>query len=127
MNMHEIAIAQGIIEAIKEKAFHEKISEVKVLFGELQNIDINIVMNYVTMTLESLNIKVKLSYEIREARFKCNKCGYEWSLSDVSLSEDEREMIHFMPEAVHTVVSCPNCKSSDFEVLDGKNVMMLVR
>jgi hydrogenase nickel incorporation protein HypA/HybF len=42
----------------------------------------------------------------------------------VSLDEDETEAIHFMPEIAHIYIRCPQCKSPDFDIIQGRGVQV---
>ena len=57
------------------------------------------------------------------ALFGCNFCKKEWALEEQEgLSEDQREAIHFLPEAAHVFIRCPGCGSPDFRVIKGRGV-----
>jgi hydrogenase nickel incorporation protein HypA/HybF len=110
----------------RESARPGRVSAVTVRFGELQNID----PESFTAGLQELTIGTQLEntsfkLELQDARLGCRICNGEWTLSEVSLSEDEREAIHFVPEVVHTFAVCPNCGSRDFAVLQGRGVEIL--
>ena len=63
--------------------------------------------------------------EQERAVFRCNRCESQWGLEDRSdLAEDEREAIHFMPEAAHVYMRCPGCSGPDFRVEKGRGVLV---
>ena len=65
------------------------------------------------------------SIETEKALFRCNNCGAVWGLDDIpELGEDEREAIHFMPEASHVYMHCPSCSGIDFQVEKGRGVLI---
>jgi hydrogenase nickel incorporation protein HypA/HybF len=43
-------------------------------------------------------------------------------MGDMDIEDDIKEAIHFLPEAVHAYISCPNCGSFDFEIVGGRGV-----
>jgi hypothetical protein len=40
--------------------------------------------------------------------------GFEWSISLSDMSEDVREAIYFVPEAIYAYYKCPRCGSVDY-------------
>ncbi len=123
--MHEWAIAEAISREVEANLEKARIRRVKVILGELQNIDLDVLKQYLEMMLRDVAPNVEIDYETEEAVFKCRRCGYTWTLADSSLSEEEREAIHFVPEAVRAYVKCPKCSSPDFEVLRGRGVRLI--
>ena len=128
--MHEWALAEAIVKSIEYTALNNRryvIRNVVIRLGELQNIDVD-VLNFALQELikelgESRHIQVlRFSLEIEEATFVCRRCGNKWRLKDLSLSEEEREAIHFIPEVVYSYIQCPYCKAHDFDILSGRGV-----
>jgi len=128
--MHEWALAESVIETVFKEAEKESLKEiikVKVMVGELQQIDLDVF----TLALESILephgpalSMDKISVGIDKSILKCRVCGENWSYSDTlkELAEDETEAIHFVPEVAHVYVRCPRCGSPDFEILKGRGV-----
>ncbi len=97
------------------------------MLGELQNIDKDILKQYIDMVIKETDYShLKIDYEIEKTLLKCRKCGYTWSLSDIELTEEEREMIHFLPEAIHTFSKCPKCGSKDIDILRGRGIKLRI-
>ncbi|MEM1873717.1 MAG: hydrogenase nickel incorporation protein HypA [Acidilobaceae archaeon] len=126
--MHELALASAIVSAIREAVEKEgsKVKLVRIYLGELQSLDASVLEEYIRMSLKDYDLSV--SYEIleEEAVFKCRRCGLEWRLRDESISEEVREYIHFLPEAIHAFIKCPFCASSDFDVVSGRGVRLSI-
>jgi hypothetical protein len=40
--------------------------------------------------------------------------GFEWGISLSDMSEDVREAIYFVPEAIYAYYKCPRCGSVDY-------------
>ena len=126
--MHEWALADSVITSAVDYSKKEKlnkISQVNVVFGELQNIDKEIFLFAVKELLKSAkeiisSSKFKILSE--SAKFKCKVCGTDFNLDDVKKTEAEAEYIHFIPEMAHTYLNCPKCKSPDFEIIGGRGV-----
>lgn len=126
--MHESVIALGIIRTLERSLrLIEKQKKVVILLGELQNVDEDILDNYMRLYLEEEKIS-GITYEFRReaARFRCSVCGTTWTLSDVHLNEVERESVHFIPESIYTIVRCPSCGSNVYEIVSGRGVKVLI-
>jgi len=114
MDMHEWALAEAVSSLVFERV--KKPLNVSVKLGELQSIDEGIFLS----ALNELIDGAEISLEREKCLLLCNACGCEWDLS--SLSEEERELVHFLPEAVHSYTVCPSCGSMDFSVEKGRGV-----
>jgi hydrogenase nickel incorporation protein HypA/HybF len=128
--MHEWALAEAVIAtAIEEsrKGGLEKINEIRVKIGELQQMELEIfqyALDEIVKVHDELLTNVKIELETEKAIFKCRVCGHEWDFDEARLGEEEGEAIHFAPEVAHVYVRCPSCKSPDFEVLQGRGVLI---
>ena len=130
--MHEWALAEAVIEtAIEEsrKEGLEEISEITVQIGELQQIELEVFQFALDEIAkahdeDSLLTNAKMRLETEQAIFKCRVCGTEWDYRDTGVNDDEGEAIHFAPEVAHVYVRCPSCKSPDFEVIQGRGVLL---
>ena len=125
--MHEWALADGIIATALDYAKKNganEIEEVVVVLGELQDIEREIVEFALTEMKKGTNAKnAKFIFEVEKAKFRCRNCGYEWGLeSSKNLNKEIRENIHFVPEVVHSFLTCPACGSRDFEVVSGRGL-----
>ena len=126
--MHEWALAEGIIATVINYAKKNGMPEVKkvvVVLGELQDIEQEIVEFALNeMKKDTIANNAEFVFEEEKARFRCRNCGYEWDLKNSKdiLNEDIRENIHFVPEVVHSFLSCPKCGSRDFEVISGRGI-----
>lgn len=126
--MHESVIALGIVREI-DKALKKsgKPLKITVSLGELQNVNEDVLDSYIKLYLEEEKIAdVRYEFTRESARFKCSVCGRVWYLSDVNLSEGERESIHFLPESIYTIVKCPGCGSNVYEIIGGRGVKILI-
>ena len=125
--MHEWALADAVISTV-ERLYQEngrkRILSVKVLIGELQQIE----MDVFSMGLQNLLSGRSFSpdvfhFETEKASFRCNACGNEWLLEQhPELGEEELESIHFLPETAHVYMRCPACGSPDFALEKGRGV-----
>ena len=125
--MHEWALAEAVISTV-ERLYREngrkRILSVKVLIGELQQIE----MDVFSMGLENLLSGHPFDsdvfhFETEKASFRCNACGNGWLLEQhPELGEEELESIHFLPETAHVYMRCPACGSPDFALEKGRGV-----
>ncbi|MCI4435879.1 MAG: hydrogenase nickel incorporation protein HypA [Ignisphaera sp.] len=126
--MHELALAQAVVMTLVEEASKRALNNInaEVVVGELQSIDMEIFESNLNelkeLVYQERKIKINIRIVREEARFKCNRCGYIWRLSDLSVAEDAKEAIHFIPEAAHSYIQCPRCGSRDFEIISGRGV-----
>jgi hydrogenase nickel incorporation protein HypA/HybF len=125
--MHEWSLAEAVLKSsIKEakKRNMKKLLEVKIVLGELQAIEEEIVK----FSLDSLK-KGTMAEEANfvfineKAAFKCRNCQNEWTLKEANINEESiKESIHFVPEVVHSFIRCTRCGSPDFEVARGRGI-----
>ena len=123
--MHEWALAEAVISAISQIADKEKFTkvlEVKLVVGELQQIDISIV-KYALSQLKNGKLKnAKFKIKVIGAELKCRVCDSVWEIRKKELDEDISEVIHFIPEVAHSYIKCPKCGSPDFEIVKGRGI-----
>jgi len=125
--MHEWALAEGVIqtaEKFAEDQGMEEVTEVKIMIGELQQVEYDII-EFALAQLRTPRMKAaKFVIEAVPARLKCRKCGHEWQLETSRLDKETGEAIHFVPEMAHVFLKCPTCGSPDFEIIEGRGVWL---
>jgi len=123
--VHEWALAEAIVRYLKQEASLRGAAPKRVVvgLGELQAVDRE-VFEFALRELMKMEGLESIDIELREipAKLRCRRCGFEWSLREVSIEEWVREAIHFVPEAAHSYLSCPRCGSHDFEIVSGRGV-----
>jgi hydrogenase nickel incorporation protein HypA/HybF len=125
--MHEWALAEAVVSTVErlyEENGRKKVLAVRVLIGELQHIETEVFSVGLQNMLASRPFPYDVFHvEIEKASFRCRACGNEWLLEQVpGLGEEEREAIHFLPEAAHVYMRCPSCGSPDFSLEKGRGV-----
>ena len=128
--MHEWALAEAVIEAAIEesrKAGLRAVTEILVKIGDLQQMELEIfqfALDELAKEFAGDNVlqHARIILEPEPALFKCRVCGHEWEFKAANLREDEGEAVHFAPEVAHAYMRCPQCKSPDFEVIQGRGV-----
>ena len=125
--MHEWALAEGVIQTasgVAEDQGLEKITEIVVQIGELQQIEHEILQFALEQLRTPLMKNAKFTLDTVPGKLKCRTCGEEWKFNPRGVAEAESEAIHFVPEVAHVYISCPNCDSPDFQVLEGRGVLL---
>ena len=125
--MHEWALAEGVIQTAMSVAMEqslEKITEIVVQIGELQQIEHEILQFALEQLRTPMMKEAIFTLETIHGKLKCRTCGTEWKFNPRGVAEDESEAIHFVPEVAHVYVSCPSCGSPDFQVIEGRGVIL---
>jgi hydrogenase nickel incorporation protein HypA/HybF len=128
--MHEWALAEAVlITAIKEaeKKNLKRLKIIKILIGELQQIETDIfefALNEIIKEHSKFLKNVEFIIETEGSTLECKKCKKTWNFSDVKkrLNKDESEAIHFIPEVTLVHTRCPKCNSSNFMIKKGRGV-----
>lgn len=126
--MHEATIANNIIQiAIKvaEKNRAKKVNRISIIAGELQLLDFEALKFAFKALSQDIPLleKTKLEITCKPAKFKCLKCGEEWSLKRTTqLNEDNISRIHFTPDLIVNYLKCPKCGFNDFTIINGKEL-----
>jgi hydrogenase nickel incorporation protein HypA/HybF len=125
--MHEWALAESVVSTVSQIAKKEglkEVREVKIVVGELQQVELDI-FEFALSQLKMREFgKAKFKVEVLKAKLQCRVCRHKWMFKKENLSEDTAEAIHFLPEVAHTYIRCPNCGSPDFEVLQGRGIWL---
>ena len=125
--MHEWALAEGVVQTaarIAEEQGLDEIVEITIKIGELQQVE-HEVLEFALDHLRTPTMKdTRFTLEAIPGRLRCRACGEEWEFSPREMDEEVSEAIHFVPEVAHVYVSCPECGSPDFEVTEGRGVVL---
>jgi hydrogenase nickel incorporation protein HypA/HybF len=123
--MHEWALAEAIIKTAVEIAEKEKlqtINEINVKVGELQQVE-RPILRFALSQLKPASLQnAKFHITTAKTTLKCRVCGNAWLFKKEKLDKETSEAIHFVPEVAHSYIKCPNCKSPDFEITEGRGV-----
>lgn len=125
--MHEWALAEATISAIHDIVKKKKIkevTEVRIMFGELQQIDKKIFEFALSQLRSPIMKKAKFYLENVAAELQCRVCSNRWIFTPENLDESISESIHFLPEVAHSYIKCPACSSPDFKFLKGRGVWL---
>lgn len=107
--MHELSIAQNIIDIVQENLAPDQrqvVKTVRVKVGKLTNILVDSLMFGFEALAKETNLEgVTLEVEQLPLRIKCNDCGKETDLDDYAFS-------------------CPVCDSSAIKVISGQELLV---
>lgn len=124
--VHEWALGESIVLYVKSLGYRV-VDRLTVKVGALQSIDREI------LSFAIKEIAREAGVEMREVTIvetppllRCRSCGLEWRLRLEELSEDVREAVHFVPEAIYAYVRCPRCGGVDFEIVSGRGLEEVV-
>ncbi|MCI4396342.1 MAG: hydrogenase nickel incorporation protein HypA [Thermoprotei archaeon] len=124
--VHEWALAESIVNYLSLELPGKKAEKVVIGLGRLQSIEQDILDFALRELLVQADIHVEeITYVIIEPKLRCRACGYEWKLLPEELNEEIAEMIHFVPEAIHSFLTCPRCGSRDFEIEEGRGITIV--
>jgi len=131
--MHEWALAESILVAGLEAAKKEHLktlTNIVIGIGELQQIEVDIfefALKEIIQTYKDQLAKLTYTIKIIPSTLQCKTCAHTWTFAESkkSLSDDEGESIHFIPEVAFVHMRCPKCGSPDFEITEGRGVSIL--
>lgn len=129
--MHEWVLAEAITETIVARAreHSEKVfKSLRIVIGKLRQIDKDILLDALSELLKIAGIEVReIIFVEEDIVVECSRCGYRWNIDLDVFDKDTKEFIHFIPEVLHTYVSCPMCKSHDFKIISGHSISIDLR
>jgi Zn finger protein HypA/HybF involved in hydrogenase expression len=125
--LHELSLVQGIVDAVQETAKEGKgnVSSFTIKVGELSQFDIHLIRQLLVDLRKGTPLETaKVFVEQEKCRVRCLGCGKHWDFQQLagSLSKDEKEMVHFLPELLSSCSKCPSCSSSYFDIEAGRSV-----
>ena len=128
--MHEVVLVEGIISTLLELS-HERgghIAYFKIGVGELSQFNVELIKYLLTEMRKGTELEnAHIDVEVEKAVVKCLSCSSKLSFQELldSLSDTEREAVHFLPELVNSFCKCPSCNMSDFEVEGGRGIRVV--
>ena len=138
-SMHELSIAQSVIDTIvseAEKNSAKKVVTIEISIGELMQLDKDAFVTSLSYLLSgSLLGAAHLEVKIEKAAFTCRKCSRSWGMDETrkQLQQVENGLLikepdgmevplHFIPQLYSTFVHCPDCGSSNILLKDSESV-----
>ena len=129
--MHEFALADAVVKAALQAAADggiDRLHRVVIRVGELQQIRRELFEHSLTEVIPASDDRlsgVEFDVTIEPVRFRCRTCGHEYGRADVDLADPgDAEAVHFIPELAYAYTRCPACGGPDFEILQGRGVVL---
>ena len=129
--MHEASYALAIIDALlneldKRGLKGVKVTKVKVKVGELSLVDpIALKNSFEAYSTGSPLEGAALEVEVVPSRFKCKKCGHEWSFKELYPSlKVNLPILRLYPHLLSELLRCPKCGSPEVEILEGEEFVI---
>lgn len=125
--MHELSLVQGIVDSVQETAREKRgrVTSFKIEVGELSQFDIRLIRKLLADITTGTQLEgAKVLVEREKCRVRCLGCGSQWDFRQLAgaLSNEEKEMVHFLPELISSCSKCPSCSKSYFEIEAGRSV-----
>jgi hydrogenase nickel incorporation protein HypA/HybF len=130
--VHELALADSVVKAALRAANQsgmERIERITVKVGELQSIERDLFEFSLTNVIPAHEPRLEgVAFDVIEekVRFRCRSCGNDYGRGDVDIDADgdEGEAVHFIPELSHAYARCPECRSPDFDITQGRGITL---
>jgi len=125
--LHELALAEEIVSSLLDLARKEggRVVSFKVVVGELAQHDGMRIEDLLAGFIKGTELsQAKMVVETEEAMIRCLQCNSRWGSRDLikPLPEDQKEMIHYLPELLNSFSKCPACGNGKFEIEKGKGI-----
>jgi len=128
--LHELAIVEALLTSVLNLAEKHEVrffKKVIVSVGELQRFDRELLRGLIADFLNRAGISFEeIVVDEELAFFQCNRCGFKWNLVDMELPDYVREAVHYLPEAVYSLIKCPSCGSRDYDIKSGRAMRVRV-
>ncbi|MDW8084398.1 MAG: hydrogenase/urease maturation nickel metallochaperone HypA [Candidatus Caldarchaeum sp.] len=123
--MHEYMVARGVVESLLRYLSESGrvVKSFRVVVGELSMLDVDILTKAMKDILEEGPLKgADFTVEVERAQIVCGLCGKLMSLNEATskLDDEEKEVIHFIPDLIGSYSSCSKCGSMDLRVVAGR-------
>jgi hydrogenase nickel insertion protein HypA len=139
--MHELGIAQSVVDYALSEAERRKakgVKELQLSVGELMQVDTRALSSAlgVLMTGSRLHgCKVKIVVE--KAAFVCGRCAATWRMKEalaqmketpnsllVKEPDGKEVPLHFLPSLYQSFLHCPKCGSADIATSGGEGIRL---
>lgn len=125
--MHELSLVEGVLRAVQATAQERggRVTSFRVRVGELAQFDLRLVRELLREMRKDTPLQAaRVRVELERATVRCLSCNADWNFDEVisHMSEDEKEVVHFLPELFSSYFKCPSCSKSYFEIREGRSV-----
>lgn len=105
--MHELSIAQSIVELVEEVAIKEKAKSIKSIdieIGALSGVVLDALEFALEMTIKNTKLEsAKINFLNIIGKASCSNCNFLFETNDL-------------------LALCPECKQANFKIIDGKQM-----
>ena len=139
--MHELSVAQGIVDAVlfeAEKNNAQQVEEINVDVGELMQIDTEALEKMLILLMKGPKLaRAQVKLNVQKASFSCRRCAEKWDMTEAKkqLSSVLDELLvrephgkepplHFLPCLYPAFLRCPKCGSSDIAATQGEDIRL---
>ena len=140
-NLHEMSIAQNIVDTVlseAQKKGAKKVKEISVDVGQLMQLDRSALAFALRLLMTGPVLKgARVRVRVKKASFSCRRCDLEWGMAEAQkqLAEvpdalrvrepDSKELpLHFFPFLYPAFIRCPRCGSSDISSKEGEEIQL---
>jgi len=123
-------LAEGIIsyilDIVRKSGGHVVVFKVAV--GEFSQFDKRLIEELLMELAKGTELeRANIIVEIEKAMVNCLYCDSKWGFHELieHLPDDQKEMIHFLPELLNSFSKCPTCGKSDLEIEKGRSVRVV--
>jgi hydrogenase nickel incorporation protein HypA/HybF len=139
--LHELGIAQNIVESAMDeaaKAGARRVVSIEIDVGELMQLEIPVLENALAALMVDPRLRgAQVTVRSVPAKFSCNRCGSEWGMDEArqqlglvaeNLRVQEPDSVelplHFLPSLFPVFLKCPSCGTADTKALDGESIVV---
>lgn len=137
--MHELSIAQSIIDYVVSEADRNNaktVNELEIEVGELMQVDVKGLGDLMKLLMTGPRLEnCRIELKVKEASFQCQKCGTSWDMQEakkqlqavsdsllVREPESKELPLHFLPSLYSSFLHCPKCGSADMTARSGEDI-----
>jgi hydrogenase nickel incorporation protein HypA/HybF len=114
--MHELAVAQAIVDAAERHAEGRPVSVVRVRVGRLRQVVPEYLSFYFTVAAKDTSCEhAELEWEQVPSLLRCSACGAEWDPAPPPARSGEELIVRFR---------CPECESADHRIVSGDELVV---
>ncbi|BAJ50869.1 hydrogenase nickel incorporation protein HypA [Candidatus Caldarchaeum subterraneum] len=126
-HMHEYVVAVGVVDSLQNfsRSSGRRVKSFRVFVGELSMLNLEVLREALEKLIRQSEVAdAVFSVEVERARVICGSCGYVMSFGEVveDLDDQEKEVIHFLPELIASYGACRICGSKDLRIESGRGV-----
>lgn len=141
VGMHELSVAQNIVDAVlleAEKNKANRVREISIEVGQLMQLDTGALREALKLLMCGPRLKgARVRVHVKKVSFVCKKCQNNWGMDEARKQldaipdsllvrePDSNEVpLHFLPYLYPSFINCPECGSADITTLEGEDIKL---